>query len=264
VRAASAGKAAADARALTGALGVLAVLLGWTALALTVLRNGGAVPTPAAVVRGWLSDGWRFYSPHVSTTLSEAGRGFVWGNLAAVAAASVVVLIPVTERVVLQLGIASFCLPVIALAPILAAVFKGTTSMAALAALSVFFTTLVGTLLGLRAADPLSMDLVRAYGGGRWQQLRRVQLMAALPGLFTSLKIAAPAAVLGAIIGEFLGGERGLGIAMVVAQQSLNVPRTWGLALASGAVAGLGYALLGLVGRMVTPWAAASTGRGNR
>ena len=126
---------------------------------------------------------------------------------------------------------------------------------------SVFFTTLVGTLLGLRAADPLSLDLVRAYGGGRWQQLRRVQLVAALPGLFTSLKIAAPAAVLGAIIGEFLGGERGLGIAMVVAQQSLEVPRTWGIALVSGAVAGIGYALLGLVGRLVTPWAVSSAVR---
>ena len=173
--------------------------------------------------------------------------------------AAVVVLLPFTERVILQLGIASYCLPVIALAPILAAVFKGTTPMAALAALSVFFTTLVGTLLGLRAADPLSLDLVRAYGGGRWQQLRRVQLIAALPGLFASLKIAAPAAILGAIIGEFLGGERGLGVAMVAAQQSLDVARTWGLALAAGAVAGLGYALLSLIGRLVTPWAASST-----
>lgn len=250
-----------DSRQLTGLLGIVGVLVVWQLLAVTVLREGGAVPTPVAVVQGWVDDGWTFYSPQVSTTLSEALRGFLWGNAAAIVLAAVVVLLPFTERVVLQLGIASYCLPVLALAPILAAVFKGTTSMAALAALSVFFTTLVGTLLGLRAADPLSLDLVRAYGGGRWQQLRRVQLVAALPGLFTSLKIAAPAAVLGAIIGEFLGGERGLGIAMVVAQQSLEVPRTWGIALVSGAVAGIGYALLGLVGRLVTPWAVSSAVR---
>ena len=129
------------------------------------------------------------------------------------------------------------------------------------APLSVFFTTLVGTLLALRAADPLSLDLVRACGGGRWQQLRRVQLVAALPGLFTSLKIAAPASVLGVIIGKFRGGKRGLGIAMVVAQQSLEVPPTWRIALVSGAVAGIGYALHGLVGRLVTPWAVTSAGR---
>lgn len=250
-----------DPRQLTGLLGIVGVLVVWQLLAVTVLHGGGAVPTPVAVVQGWVDDGWTFYSPHVTTTLGEALRGFLWGNVAAILLAATVVLLPFTERVVLQLGIASYCLPVIALAPILAAVFKGTTPMAALAALSVFFTTLVGTLLGLRAADPLSLDLVRAYGGGRWQQLRRVQLVAALPGLFTSLKIAAPAAVLGAIIGEFLGGERGLGIAMVVAQQSLNVSRTWGIALVSGAVAGIGYALLGLVGRLVTPWSVTSAGR---
>ena len=67
-----------------------------------------------------------------------------------------------------------------------------------LAAMSVFFTTVVGCLLGLRAAPRASLDLVRAYGGTNWTKLRKVQLIAALPSLFAALKIAAPAAFLGA------------------------------------------------------------------
>lgn len=86
-------------------------------------------------------------------------------------------------------------------------------------------------------------------------QLRKVRLLAALPSAFTALQIAAPAAVLGAIIGEYLGGEKGLGIFMINSQQALDVPRTWGIALISTAVAGLGFALTSVLGRMFTPWA---------
>jgi ABC-type nitrate/sulfonate/bicarbonate transport system permease component len=86
-------------------------------------------------------------------------------------------------------------------------------------------------------------------------QLRKVRLLAALPSTFTALQIAAPAAVLGAIVGEYLGGEKGLGIFMINSQQAFDVPRTWGIALISTAVAGFGFALTALVARVVTPWA---------
>ncbi|MFM9776471.1 ABC transporter permease, partial [Streptomyces galilaeus] len=67
--------------------------------------------------------------------------------------------------------------------------------------------------------------------------------------------IAVPAAFLGAVLGEFFGKvELGVGPAMIAAQQALDAPRVWGLALASGAVALLGYALLGLVARLIAPW----------
>jgi ABC-type nitrate/sulfonate/bicarbonate transport system permease component len=76
-----------------------------------------------------------------------------------------------------------------------------------------------------------------------------------LPNLFAGLKIAAPAALLGAIIGEYLGGERGLGVAMINSQQALAIPRTWGIALVATALAGIGYGLTAVVGRLLTPWA---------
>ncbi len=90
-------------------------------------------------------------------------------------------------------------------------------------------------------------------------QLRKVRIVAAIPAVLTALKISAPAALLGAIIAEYLGGvERGLGLAMLAAGSAAQVDRVWGLAIVSGLVAGLGYALFGLISRFATPW---SSGR---
>jgi ABC-type nitrate/sulfonate/bicarbonate transport system permease component len=85
--------------------------------------------------------------------------------------------------------------------------------------------------------------------------LVKVRLKASLPSLFAALRIAAPAAVLGAIIGEYLGGDNGLGVAMINSEQSLNIAGTWGIALVTTALAGIGYAVVAVVGRLVTPWA---------
>ena len=239
-----------------GVAGTLAVLLAWDLIALAGFGRG-AIPTPVGVVHRLLDDGWSLYWPNIKGTGWEALRGFLWGNLIAIAMAIVVMLVPPLERVITQVAVASYCLPIIAVGPILTVVFSGDTPMVTMAALQVVFTTLIGVLAGLRAADRTSLDLIRAYGGGRWQQLRRVRVVAALPSSFAALKIAAPAAVLGAIIGEFLGGVKGggLGPAMVVAQQQLNVERTWGIALVSGALAGLGYGAVALITRLATPWA---------
>jgi ABC-type nitrate/sulfonate/bicarbonate transport system permease component len=189
-------------------------------------------------------------------TLTSAAVGYLWGNLIAIACASAVVVIPRLEKLVLQIGIASACVPLIAIAPILAACFNGPVTSTLMAAVSVFFTSLVGTVNGLRQADRTSEDLVRAYGGGRYAVLRKVQLLSALPSILTAMKIAVPAAILGTIIGEFMGQERGLGAALVVAQQASDVVRTWGITLVSSLLAGIGFLAVSAVERIATPWAA--------
>jgi ABC-type nitrate/sulfonate/bicarbonate transport system permease component len=132
-----------------------------------------------------------------------------------------------------------------------------------LAALSVFFTTVVGALLGLRAAPRATVDLVRAYGGTRWTELRLVQLIAALPNLFAALKIAAPAAFLGAVLAEYLGsgGDASIGRSLIAAQSNGDGPRLWYLGLVCGVVSGAAYLVVGLVARIVTPWSVAPPGR---
>ena len=232
------------------------VLLGlWSAAALLDAGTAGLVPAPWVVLAQIVRDGWAFYGPNIWPTLGEAARGFLWGNGLAILLALVVVLLPALQRVVLQLAAVSYCIPVIAIGPLLTLVFSGRTPMVALSALSVFFTTLVGLLLGVRATDRTSLELVRACGGGRWQCFRRVQLPSCLPALFAALGIAAPASLLGAILGEWLGSvQSGLGVAMVVSMQQMAAPRSWGIALVSGAIASLAYGLVAQIGRWLTPW----------
>ncbi|MCK9893389.1 ABC transporter permease subunit [Frankia sp. AgB32] len=239
---------------LAAGIGMVGLVALWWVLAVTVFSDGGAVPTPWEVLRALWDDRELMWTS-VRSTVQIAAKGWLIGNGLAIGLAVLFFGVPVVERVLLQIGVASYCLPVIAIGPILTTVFDGHTPQIALAGISVFFTTLVGTLLGLRAADPASLDLVRASGGGAWKQMRYIRLRAALPSTFAALQIAAPAAVLGAIIGEFLGADRGLGVAMVHSEQALEVPRTWALAIVASAVAGLGYALTALVARLVTPWA---------
>jgi ABC-type nitrate/sulfonate/bicarbonate transport system permease component len=223
----------------------------WAACA-AIFASQRVIPTPWAVVEGIWSDR-DVYPTNIAVTLKEAAVGFLWGNLAAIAVAVLFVQIPIVERLLLQVAIASYCVPLVAVAPILVVVLSNDQPKEALAALAVFFTTLVATVLGLRSAQPATLDVVKAAGGQSWAQLRYVRVRSALPSLFAGIRIAAPAAVLGAIIGEYLGANQGLGVALVQAQSSFEVSRTWGIALVISAIAGLGYAVVSLIARLATP-----------
>jgi ABC-type nitrate/sulfonate/bicarbonate transport system permease component len=241
-------------------VGLLAVLGVWQFLGVAVFDDTGIVPPPTAIVSEMRTDGWDFYCANAATTVREALTGWAWGNALAVAVAALFVLLPFTETALMRLAVASYCLPIVAIGPILQILFPGDTPKVILAALSVFFVTLIAMLLGLRSADSTSLDVVHAYGGGAVAKLRKVRLWASLPSVFAGLRIAGPAAVLGAIIGEYTGGESGLGVAMIQSQQALKVERTWGIALTATAVAAIGYGIPALVERLVTPWAAGSGG----
>jgi ABC-type nitrate/sulfonate/bicarbonate transport system permease component len=244
-----------------GLIGVLLIIAVWTLFAVTKFRDNGAVPTPVAVLRQYHGDGFSFYWTNVGVTLRGAVIGFVWGNVLAIGVALIVLLVPALEGVATQVAVISYCMPLTAVGPIILVVFGGRAPTIFLAGISVFFTTLVGALLGLKAADRTALDLVTAYGGGRVKRMTKVQLIAALPATLSALKIAAPAAMLGAIIGEYLGGvDSGLGVVITAAQQQYLVPRTWGLALVCGLVAGIGYFAIGLIGRLVMPWASNASG----
>jgi len=214
------------------------------------------MPTPFSVVATLAHHPQLALWPNMLETMKEAAAGWLVGNAVAIVLALLFVLVPFFEAVLLRVALASYCIPVIALAPILDIVFSGVTPKATLAALAVVFTTLIGTMLGLRSADPTSLEIVRAYGGGTWAQLRRVRLRAAMPAMFAALATAGPAAVLGAIVGEYLGGDSGLGVAMVNSEQGLEVSQTWAIAVVIGALAGASYLLVSLLARYIVPWAA--------
>ena len=243
------------------AIGVVAIVALWWLASALLFRASQAIPSPPKVIGYFFSASeWSTTLSNLSGTLAAAGQGYLWGNLLAFLLAALVLLIPRLEQVATQMAIVTYCIPLVAIGPILVVVAGRMQAPQApsivLAGLSVFFTSVVGALLGLRAAPRTSMDVIKAYGGSRLTALVKVQLISALPNIFAALKIAAPAAFLGAVLAEYLGsgGDASLGRALIAAQSTADGPRLWYLALVSGAVAGLAYALIGLIGRLVTPW----------
>ncbi|WP_375433097.1 ABC transporter permease [uncultured Friedmanniella sp.] len=251
---------------LGGLVGVVVIVVVWWLASALFFSASNAIPSPPEVVAKFFSAAtWATTLSNLSGTLGAAARGYLYGNVAALVLAMLVLLVPALEQVVTQIAIVTYCLPLVAIGPILVIVSGRDAPQGAsvvLAALSVFFTTVVGSLLGLRAAPRTSLDVIRAYGGTRFTELRKVQLIAALPNLFAALKIAAPAAFLGSVLAEYLGsgGDKSLGRALIAAQTNSDAPQLWYLALVSGGAAGLAYALIGLVARFVTPWSSGTEG----
>lgn len=243
-----------------GLVGVVVIVAVWWLASLVLFRGSGSIPTPPSVLAKFFDAGqWAATLNNARSTVTSAAKGYLWGNLAAIALAVLVLLVPRLEPLANQVAIVTYCIPLVAIGPVIVIV-AGRSSPAgasvALAAMSCFFTTVVGCLLGLRAAPRASIDLVRAYGGTAWTTLRKVQLIAALPSLFAALKIAAPATFLGAILAEYLGsgGDSTLGRALIAAQTQSDAPQLWYLALVSGLISGLGYLAVGVVARIVAPW----------
>jgi len=242
-------------RLLVGLAGSVLLLLLWQLGVDYVYSGRGTIPGPLQIAHQFRSDGIEFYLASAVPTLRTALQGWLGGNLLAVALALAVVGLPALEKPVMQLGAVSYCVPIVAIGPVLIVLFNGGTPQMILSGLSVFFITLVGTLTGLRSADSALLDSIHAFGGGPMAKLVEARCRACLPYLFAALRVTAPASILGSIVGEFMGAERGLGVVWINSQQAMNYPRTWALAVFTAAVASLAYLLLGLVGHHFTPWA---------
>jgi ABC-type nitrate/sulfonate/bicarbonate transport system permease component len=204
---------------------------------------GGALPGLSEILtRFWVdrSD----YPLHIWATIYASGLGFIIGNALAIVAGVVFVLSPILLKLSRGVNIAIFALPPIAIAPILVLTLSGAAPRVTLAALGVYFVTMSATVIGLSQYDTRSADLVRAYGGGDWLVMKLVRLRGAVPDILSGLRIAAPNAVLGAVLAEFGGGGRwGLGTYLLGSLGRGEPARLWGIGLVATLIAGLSYAI---------------------
>ncbi|SFV28334.1 ABC-type nitrate/sulfonate/bicarbonate transport system, permease component [Devosia crocina] len=183
-------------------------------------------------------------------TLQSAAIGFFIGNVAAILLAGIALALPRLEQLVSGLALVFFCLPFVATGPILRVIFGvGDGPQITLAALATYYTTYLCLLVGLRATPGSWLDLVRSYGRGRLSELIHVRAMASLPYFIAGLQIGAPAAFLGAMVGEFTGAERGLGVLSIRAMRGLDVEMTWAIATTAAALSAAAFWLFGWLGR---------------
>ena len=198
-------------------------------------------------------------APSLTTATLATGKealiGFVVGCCIAIGLAFIALLSPAVEAAMLRLGLALYAVPVIVVAPLFALWFgPGLKPKIALSALAVFFSVLVNTIRGLRSTPLASRELLHVLAASGTQTLCYVRLPFALPYMMNGFKVAAPAAVFGAIVGEWVGADRGLGVTLIVSLFQFQVSLLWAAMVLTTALALCGYGLIGLSERFLIPW----------
>jgi len=193
--------------------GMVAALATWQVLTMTELVPSFLLPSPAAVasrfVRGWVDAS---LARHTLVTLSEVLSGLLLGVLAAAFLGYSIAKSAALERLLSPYIVASQAIPIVAIAPLLVIWFgPGRISKVLIAALIVFFPVLVNTVVGVRSVPQDLRELMRSLRATRWQTFTRLEIPAALPVLLGGLKIGATLSVIGAVVGEFVGADEGLG-----------------------------------------------------
>jgi NitT/TauT family transport system permease protein len=199
------------------------VLLGWEA----VVRLGDypafILPSPTRVGETLLrvvGDGtlWR----HAQVTLVEVLGGLTLGASVAVVLGYLLAKSVTVERALSPYIVASQAVPIVAIAPLLVIWFgSGLLSKVLISALIVFFPILINTMVGVRSVEPDLRDLMRSLRATRWQMFAKLEVPSALPVLLGGLKIGATLSVIGAVVGEFAGAERGLGFLISLSNNAL-------------------------------------------
>jgi NitT/TauT family transport system permease protein len=162
---------------------------------------------------------------HTATTLLEIFGGLVLGLSAAFVIGYFLAKSPALERILSPYVVASQAVPIVAIAPLLVIWFGfGWSSKVLVCALTVFFPALVNTIVGIRSVEPDLHALMRSLQATRWQTFVKLEFPAALPILFAGLKVAVTLAVIGAVVGEFVGADRGLGFLINLARGTLDTP----------------------------------------
>jgi NitT/TauT family transport system permease protein len=184
------------------------------------------LPSPALVWNRFLTllaDGT--LAMNTAVTVFEVFAGLGLGLTAALLTGYGLAKSPLLERILSPYIVASQAVPIVAVAPLLIIWFGfGWTSKVLVCALTVFFPAVVTTIVGIRSVDPDLRALMRSLQADRWQTFVKLEVPAALPVLFGGLKVAVTLAVIGAVVGEFVGADRGLGFMINLARGTLDTP----------------------------------------
>ena len=235
-----------SARALFLPLSLLGGLAIWALLAKANWLPEFILPGPGRVaLRLWqaLADGT--LPRHAAATLLEVVLGLAAGSFCATILGYAIARSRVLERMLSPYLVASQAVPIVAIAPLLVIWFgPGLFSKVLICALIVFFPVLVNTAVGLRAVPQNLRDLMRSMHSTRWQILRHLEIPAALPVFLAGLRVGATLSVIGAVVGEFVAAERGLGFLINVARGQFDTPLVYATVLT---LIGMALLLYGLV-----------------
>ena len=182
------------------------------------------MPSPGATLDALLAPNYDWWS-NMLVTGTEIFAGYFLALVVGVGLALAFTWSKSLESFCMPLLVSLNMIPKVALGPLIIVWFKYGVFPNSIMAFSIcVFPILLTTARGLREIEPELLDLVRSLKGSRWQLFSKVQLPGALPYIFSGMKVAAILAVAGAVVGEFLGSDKGLGYLMLQVQVTLDTP----------------------------------------
>ena len=234
------------------ALAFLAFLAAWQAIVALGRLPSFILPTPAAVASrfaaAWV-DGTMW--PHATTTISEVVLGFAAGSLVWRVVGYGLARLGLLARIASPYLVAAQAVPILAVAPLLSLWFgTGLLAKVVVCGLIVFFPVAISTMVGVRSVDARLLELAHSLRATRWQVVTTLEVPAALPAIFGGLRVGVTLAVVGAIVGEWSGADRGLGLLINLARGSLyDIPLLFATLLTIALMGIVLYALIVLVER---------------
>ncbi len=243
-------------RASRPTLEVFLMFLALTALAQLILTLADVreflVPKPTTVAES-IADNSQILIENGWVTLQEILIGFAAAALGGFSIAVLLVYVPAVGRFVYPLIVASQTIPKIAIAPLLVVWFGfGLLPKIVCVFLIAFFPVVISSAVGLRSVDPNMLHLVRSMGASSFEAFYKVRLINAVPQIYSGLKIAITLSVIGAIVGEFVGADSGLGYLLLIANGQLDTPLMFAVIVV---LSGMGIALFAIVSALekITP-----------
>jgi NitT/TauT family transport system permease protein len=192
---------------------------------------------------------------HVRITLTETIVGFLIALVLGVGMGSLLGHSPTLERALRPAIVASQVVPKVALVPLFIIWFGfGMTSKIVIVTLLAFFPIMLNVMLGVRSVDRGHRDVMRGLGASRWATFKSLELPSTLPYIFAGAEVAIVFAVIGAIVGEYLGGSEGLGHLVVSSLNALDAPQLFAVIILLALMGSLLYLAVTTTKRLVIPW----------
>src|SRR5271166_6760652 len=243
-------------KAILGATTTLiALVILWEMLVRQFQVPAWLLPSPSAIGQAMVE--WRAeLIGHSLVTLYETLAGFALAIAISIPLAVAIVYSPLLQNTIYPILLALQSMPKVAIAPLLALwIGFGAAPKIIVVFLVCFFPIVVATTSGLTAVPTSLMDLIRSLSAGSLQTFVKIRFPTAMPHIFVGLKIAITFAVIGAVIGEFVGSENGLGYLILVSTSQSRTPLAFGALLLLTVMSIVLYYGIAFIERIVVPWA---------
>ena len=242
-------------RRLLPLAGAASLLLAWWALIAVFDVKPFIAPAPQ-VVAATIFARRDMLLANLWPTAIEAVSGFAAGNLAAILVATVFVHRKSVEMAFFPIVVLVNSIPVVAKAPILMLLLgTGMAPKIAIAAVICFFPTLVNMVRGLEAVSPQALELMHVLSASKWEVFIRLRLQTSIPYLFAALKIAASTAVVGAIVGEWIGSQVGIGALIIQATYNFDSALLYATVFCGSVFSVAFFLFIRLLERLCVRWA---------